>query len=128
MTDQSKKNQNEGLVNSISALINTRLKEFKSKMINMINKNVDQPMSLGDRGSYYESFETNNVSKREKDKTGDTHFYDLPTLFKNCTENNDNNGLVVVQKRPITNSDGGNNTPAKVSCFQNPAKKVSDVW
>ena len=32
-------------------------------MINLINKNGDQSMSLGDRDSYYEDFETNNLPK-----------------------------------------------------------------
>ena len=49
----SKKPQNEDLINSISALINTRLTEFRSEIITLINKNGDHPMSLGDRGSYY---------------------------------------------------------------------------
>ena len=40
----SKKSQNEDLFNSISALINTRLTEFRSEMITFINKNGDQPM------------------------------------------------------------------------------------
>ena len=83
-------------------------------------------MSLGDRDSYYEDFETSNLPKAEKDKTGDTHSDDLSALFKNSAENN-NNGAAVGQKRPITNNDGGTNTPAKVSCCQNPAKTVSDV-
>ena len=83
-------------------------------------------MSLGDRDSYYEDFETSNLPKAEKDKTGDTHSDDLCALFKNSAENN-NNGAAVGQKRPITNNDGGTNTPAKVSCCQNPAKTVSDV-
>ena len=36
-------------------------------------------------------------------------------------------GAVVGQKRPITNIDGGNNIPAKVTCCQSPAKTMSDV-
>ena len=40
---------------------------------------------------------------------------------------NINNGAAIGQKRPITNNDGGTNTPAKVPCCQNPAKIVSDV-
>ena len=83
-------------------------------------------MSLGDRDSYYEDFETNDLPKGEKGKTGDTDSDDLSALFKNSAENN-NNGAVVGQKRHITNNDGGNNTPAKVPCCQNPAKTVSDV-
>ena len=55
----SKKPQNEDLINSISALINTRLTEFRSEMITLINQNGDEPMYLGDRDSalslnYYE--------------------------------------------------------------------------
>ena len=46
----------EDLINSISALINTRLTEFRPKMITLINKNGGQPMSLGDRNSYFLSF------------------------------------------------------------------------
>ena len=92
----------------------------------MINKNGDQPLSLGDRDSYYEDFETNNLPKEEKGKTGDTLSDDLSALFKNSAEIN-NNGAVVDQKRPITNNNGGNNTPAKVPCCQNPVKTVSDV-
>ena len=33
----------------ISALINTRLTEFRSEMITVVNKNGDQPVSLWDR-------------------------------------------------------------------------------
>ena len=88
----------------------------------MINKNGDQPMSLGDRDFYYEDFETNNLPKGEKGKTGDTHSDDLAELFKNSTENN--NGAVVGQKRLITNNDGGNNNPAKVPYCQNPALEI----
>ena len=62
----------------------------------------------------------------EKSKTGDIHSADLSALFKNSAENN-NNGAKVGQKRPIKNSDGGNNTPAKVPRCQNLAKIVSDV-
>ena len=83
-------------------------------------------MSLGDRDSYYEEFETNNLPRVEKGKTGDTHSDDLSTLFKNSAENN-NNGAVVGQERPITNNDVGANTQAKVPRCQNPAKTVSDV-
>ena len=94
--------------------------EFRSEMLTLINKNGDQPMSLGDRDSNYEDFETNDLPK------GDTHSDDLSALFKNSAENN-NNGAVVDQKRPITNNDGGNNTPTKAPCCQNPAKALSDV-
>ena len=83
-------------------------------------------MSLGDRNSYYEDFETNILPKAEKGKTGDTHFDELSVLFKNSAENN-NTGSVVGQRRPIANNGGGTNTPAKVPCCQNPAKAVSDV-
>ena len=76
------------MINSISALINTRLTEFRSDMITLIIKTGDQPMSLGDRDSYYEDFETNNLSKGQKGKTGDTNSNDLSALFKNSTENN----------------------------------------
>ena len=51
----------------------------------------------------------------------------MSALFKNSTENNNNNGAVVGQKRPITDNDRGNNLPAKGPCSQNPAKTVSDV-
>ena len=44
----SKNSQTEDLINSISALINKKLTEFRSEMITMINKNGDQPASLGD--------------------------------------------------------------------------------
>ena len=55
-----KKKQNEDLINSISALINTRLSEFRSEMITLINENGDQQMFLdiGTRDSYYLDFET----------------------------------------------------------------------
>ena len=122
----SKKSQNEDLINSISALINTRLKEFRSEMITLINKNGIQPMSVGDRDSYDEDFETNNLPKADKEKTGDTCSHNLSALVKNSAENNNNDGEVAGHKRPITN-DGGNNTPAKVPCCQNSAKAVSDV-
>ena len=121
-----KKPQNENLINSISALINTKLTEFRFEMITIINKNGDQPMSLGYRDSYYKDFETNNLPKGEKEKTGDTHSNDLSALFKNNTEKN-NNKAAVGQKRPITNNDGANNTPAKVPCCQNPTKTMSGV-
>ena len=91
----------------------------------MINKSGDEPLSSGDSDPYYEDFETNHLSKGEKGKTGDTHSDDLSTLFKNSTENI--NAPLVDQKIPITNNDGGNNTPAKVPCCQNLAKTVSDV-
>ena len=61
-----KKTQNEDLINSISALINTTFTEFRSKMITLINKNGDQPMSLGDRDSNYEDFETNNLHTQSR--------------------------------------------------------------
>ena len=63
MPSYLKNPQKEDLTNSISALINTRLAEFRSEMITMINKNGDLPMSLGDRNSYYNGFETNNFLK-----------------------------------------------------------------
>ena len=47
-------------------------------------------MSLGDRDSYYEDFETNNLPKGEKSKTGDTHSNDLSALLRNSTENDNN--------------------------------------
>ena len=47
-------------------------------------------------------------------------------VLQKSTENNDN-GPLVGQKRPITNNDGGNNTVAKVPCCQSPAKTVSEV-
>ena len=122
----SEKPQNEDLINSISALITKRLTEFRSEMITLINKNGDQPMSLGDRDSYYEDFETNNLPKAEKGKTGDTHSDDLSVLLKKSAENN-NNGALVGHRRPITNNDGGTNTPANVPCCHNPAKTTSDV-
>ena len=50
-------------------------------------------MSLGDNDSYYEDFETNNLPKVEKGKTGDTHSDELSVLFKNSAENN--NGAAV---------------------------------
>ena len=61
-----KKPQNEDLINSISALINTRLPEFRSEMMTLINKNGDQTISLGHRDSYYKDFETNNSPKQKK--------------------------------------------------------------
>ena len=68
----SKNPQNESLINSISTLINTRLTEFRSEMITMINKNGDN-LCLQD-------FETNILTKGEKCKTGDTHSNDLSGL------------------------------------------------
>ena len=82
-------------------------------------------MSLGDRESYYLHFETNNLLKGEKSKRRDTHSDDLSELLIKSTENN--NGLVVGQKRPITNNNGGNNTQAKVPCCQNLGKTMIDV-
>ena len=119
--------QNKDLIDSISTLTNTRLREFRDEMITMINKmEIKCVLSAGDRDSYYEYFETNNLPKGEKGKTGDTHSDDLFALLKNSTENI-NNEPVVGQKRPIPNNGGGNNTPEKVLCCQNPAKTVSDV-
>ena len=77
----SKKPQNKDLINSISVLINSRLTEFRSEIITMMNKNGDQSMSLENRGSYYEGFETNNLPKAKKGKKGDTHFDYLSELF-----------------------------------------------
>ena len=51
-------------------------------MITLINKNGDQPMSSGDRGSYFENFEATNLPRAEKGKAGDTHSDDLSALFK----------------------------------------------
>ena len=81
---------------------------------------------LGDRDSYYKDFDTNNSQKGEKSKSGDFHSDGQSALLKNNTENN-NNDPVVGQKRPITNNDGDNNTPANFPCFQNPAQTVYDV-
>ena len=50
----------------------------------------------------------------------------MSALFKNSAKNS-NNGAVVGQKRPITNNDGGNDTPSKCPCCQNPAMTVSEV-
>ena len=36
-------------------------------------------------------------------------------------------GSAMAHKRPITDNDDGVNTPANVTCCQNPAKTVSDV-
>ena len=41
-----------------------------------------EKVSLEERGSYYEDFETNNLPKGEKDKTGDTHFDDVCIIKK----------------------------------------------
>ena len=105
-------------------------------MITLINNDGDQPMSLEDRDSYYDDFETNNLPKAEKGKAGDTHFDDLFALLKNSANNNNNNnnnnndnnnnGTAVGEKRPITKNDGGANAPANVPCCQNPAKTISD--
>ena len=89
-------------------------------------------MYLGDRDSalslnYYEDLQTNNLPKTENGKTGDTQSDDLYALFKNSAENNNNNRAVVGHKRPITNNDGGANTPAKVPCCENLVKISSDV-
>ena len=61
-------------------------------------------MSLGNRDSYYKDFEINNLPKGEKGKTSHTHSDDLSALFKNSIKNS-STGLVVGQKRPITNND-----------------------
>ena len=62
----------------MSVLINARLTDFRSKMITMINKNRDQPVPSRDRYSYYEDFETNNLPKGEKGKTGNTNSISTP--------------------------------------------------
>ena len=51
-------------------------------MITMINKNGDQSVSLTNRESYCEGFETNNFPKGKKCKTGDTHTDELSALLK----------------------------------------------
>ena len=61
-------------------------------MVTIINKNGDQPVSLGDKDSYYEDFDTKDL-KGEKAKTSD----DLSALSKNSTENK-KNGPAVGQK------------------------------
>ena len=43
------------------------------------------------------------------------------------TVENNNNGAVAGPKRPMINNNGGNRTPSKAPCCQNPAKTVSDV-
>ena len=91
----SKKTHNESLI--------TRLTGFRFQMVVMINKNEDQLMSLGDRDSYYENFETTNLTKGKKGKTEYTYSNDLPPSFKNRTENT-HNGAVVGQKKLIANS------------------------
>ena len=48
----------------------------------------------GDRDSSYEYFETNNLPKGEKGKTGDTHSDELFALLKNSTENINNEPVV----------------------------------
>ena len=78
-------------------------------------------MSLGDRDSHYEDFETNNLLKAEKGKIEDTHSHDLSALLKNSAESN-NDG-----KGPIPNNNGVINTPTKVPCCQNPVKSVYDI-
>ena len=60
--------QNEDLTDSISVLISTKLTEFRSQMTTLINKNGDQPMSLGDRDSYYEDFKKITYPKQKKAK------------------------------------------------------------
>ena len=54
----SEKPHNKDLINSISALTNTRLTEFRSEMITLINKNGDQLMLLG-----HVSFSMNNMRR-----------------------------------------------------------------
>ena len=79
--------QNKDLINSISALINTRSREFRSETITMTNKNGDQPVSLKDRESYYQDLETYNLPKGEKGKIADTHsdvLYDFMVLNLSC--------------------------------------------
>ena len=49
----------------------------------------------------------------------------MPALYKNSADNN-NNGAVAAQKRPITINDSGTNTPVKVPCCQN-LETVSDI-
>ena len=87
--------QNKDLIDSISTLTNTRLREFRDEMITMINKmEIKCVLSAGDRDSYYEYFETNNLPKGEKCKTGNTHSNYWFALLKNSTENNNNDPVV----------------------------------
>ena len=53
------------MINSISAVTNTTLTEYRSEMVPMINKNEDQPMSLEFSDSYYEDFEITYPKKKK---------------------------------------------------------------
>ena len=57
-------------------------------MITLINKNGDQPMSLGDRGSYFENVEATNLPRAEKGKAGE-----VPTLRQKFR-------VVIIRPRP----------------------------
>ena len=103
------------MINSISTLITERLENFRSKMITMINKNGDQPVSLEDRESYYEAFEAINLPKIGKSEARVSRSYGLSASLKNSTENN-KNGPVVGENGPISNNDDGNGIPAKGLC------------
>ena len=76
--------------------------------------------------SYYEDFETNNLPKGKKEKSGDTHSNYFSAFLKNNTENN-NNDPVVGQKRPITKNGGGNNTLAKTSVLSEFSQGHADI-
>ena len=53
-------------MNSISVLITELLAEFISEMITIININRDKSVSLGDRESYSEGFDTTNPQKNRE--------------------------------------------------------------
>ena len=106
------------LVNSISTLINIRLTEFRSEMISMKNKNGGQSVFFRRSGLW---------SNGEKSLTGDSHPQWIVSIIKNSTENNNNNGPVFSQKRPITKNDGGSNSQEKDPSCQNPAKTVTEA-
>lgn len=55
--------KNGELINTISALITEHLADFRSEVITMINKKRDKLVSLGNKESYNEGFDTTDQQK-----------------------------------------------------------------
>ena len=63
----SKNSHNGHWINFILALISECLAEARSELTTMINKNSDQPVSLGDSDSYCERFHTTDPQKTKQE-------------------------------------------------------------
>ena len=68
----SKNSQNGDLMNSISVLTAERLTQWQNDHSDKQNR--DKSVSLGDRESYYEGFDTTNLQKVGKEKSSRSPF------------------------------------------------------